>query len=710
MLSAVAKTCSNLTVFNQCNDIAFPYGVSNPTQMIPQGLLSYALSSVFPAINASSIVYITHVVAMFCIAFIASQRLGSHYGATWIAIAVYFASDVPFTQTGLGVEVYAATLIPAVVLTSIVFSTRSWNHQWRQLLKWALVAFVFFLYAIATSGYLYLFGVVTLLGATLIRATIFFGSLIKEDARVLVPQLVRSGVIPSVAIVSAFAASRAYQAFTSGGPDTTTTMPLDFYRGAGLDLVYLLLPHKNTLAGAALEGAGVTVVRSGEAGLGNPYLGIAALVLAALLGMRLYNKQTIFAGFVGLVLLSVISLGPSLKVNNPIEWSPTDGAVSFSDYLMSESDTRFEFPWAFVFTETPLAYTRAVWRWQYPIKFLTIWMVINVAWVGLQNKKGRRLAAAIGAVVLLEQVSFQAVANWSRLPVGETRRIMAAAMAEDLSELSMAIGDGRSVLFAPMSNDFASGALAALTGGRLYNTSGDRALALQRDRLPTEIRIINSSYGDLEPFVAAVRTAVSGNIVDYVVLSDFHLRWDTTRWPPRESERTTSRRDFALKVHEAIADDCLAVIVPWAVVISECFEPEVVFPSNKTATLSAIWDRHSDTSSWHEKEEFGRWSKDVLTFRGRIPKDLDAKNVVLVIELTALPSWTRPNHLEATISDGTRALISVRGSTIKLTYEPVNGDASVVLRVPVYTPCAATDSSDCRSLGLPVASFGWEVE
>lgn len=710
LLSAVDRTCNNITVFNQCNDIEFPYGVSNPTQMFPQGLLSYAVNSVFPAVNASSIVYMSHVVAVFVIAFIASQCLGFHYAAAWIATIFYFMSDVPFTQASLNAEVYAATLTPAVVLTSIVFATRSWDHQWRQLFKWALVAFSLFLYAIATSGYLYFFGLITLVGATLIRATISFGLPANGRPRVLVPRLIRSGGIPFAAIASAFAAGRVYQTLTSGGPDTTTTMPLDFYRGAGLDLLYLLLPHEKTLAGAALERAGLTIVRSGEAGLGNPYLGIVALVLAAVLGLRFYNKKTIIAGFLGLLFLSLISLGPSLKLDNPIVWSPTDGEVSFSDYLMSESEARFVFPWAFAFTETPLAYARAVWRWQYPIKFLTIWMAIHVACEGLKTKSGKKLAVAIGVFVLVEQVSFPAVSNWSQLPMGEARHNMASTMIVDLSELSMAIGDGRPVIFAPMSNDFASGAMAAVTGGRLFNTSGDRALALHRSRLPSEIRMLNSSYGELDPFVSAIKAAVSSGIVDYVVLSKFHLRWDTTRWPPPESERTTRRWSFALKVHEVIADDCLAVIVPWAVVISECFGPEVVFPSSETVRLSTNWNRHSDTSSWHEEEEFGRWSKDVLTFRGRVAKDVVAQNVALEIELTTLPPWVLPTDLEATTADGTKALISVRGSTIKLAYSPVDGDVSVVLRVPVYTPCTATFSRDCRSLGLPVTSFGWNVQ
>lgn len=303
--------------------------------------------------------------------------------------------------------------------------------------------------------------------------------------------------------------------------------PIDFFRGWGVDLSFLVIPSQGILWLPDL--LGMSLLRTTER-----YYGDAStwqttfalpLLLAACLALAVLRRRRAmaFALLAGALLALYLALGPSLKINSIKPQNVSDQMSVTLNPLMPAERAVAPTGSAWLSTHLPgFSAMRASYRWS-ALALFAVWCLLMLQLPALRNK---RLCWGMFGVLILLNLPHPI----AHLRAGLDARTMFSRIDEQMrNPLMERVKPGEMVAFIPWGNDFLANYLAPSLGVRTFNVGGDKGGEQARTRWPTEMLGAGPAVpsGDAS---ALVRLLLNGE-ADVLVIPYVNLLWSAHWWP-----------------------------------------------------------------------------------------------------------------------------------------------------------------------------------
>lgn len=484
----------------------------------------------------------------------------AHWPGSILAI-IYLLSAAAFLQPGIPQLTYGAVLLP--FLLWILLRQIQNDLTVRSILRTTLTGVLLGLIIVNISGYSYLF-----------FATIFLPLGAILTAKLADRYLGRTLLIGGAAL--GIASAGLIQRFLLLPSTGLNPMPIDFYRASSIDLLGFLLPQHDNVLWSIIPTIDFTL--SPNHGLyynGAPFLGYSVIVVILFGIMRRDELQRVKLGLIlTIVFLIAISMGPSLRVGNP--WSKAAVASTlpgFATHMMPAELVVTDFPWAKAFTLPPLAFARAVFRWQTPLQLVlglaSVTSLVSLIRTTSLGVRRRRLALMLPIVIFLILETIRPTLFTSGQEFSTRYGMLENFRADVVRPLDRDLPTGARVLYLPTGNDHLAPAVGPLIGVRTYNIDGDKNALQARAGQPIQVIRATRRYSRGDTSTKYLRDLLSGKAVDVIVLNDYSLRWSTRRWPPPESERE-ALRDQRRVVRKTLLKHCTMRDRPFFTIIFEC--------------------------------------------------------------------------------------------------------------------------------------------
>lgn len=477
----------------------------------------------------------------------------------WAGVLAYLLAPIASNQGGYGALQLGFVLVPAYLLVdvrlaealtararraasgvtgsgSFLARNRSLVLRWVALLAVRTVGLMMDPYSffIATTGVLALWLVYALRNFRL---------------RQILPVVIAAAAVLSSFVFAYLVYSRSVD--TSG----FSTEPLDYFRGAGVDLYALVVPS-NLVWWAELTGfhhnIGPLQAYNDGHNLNDVYLGVLLLGLAVM-GLIVGGRRNagslvgagvrVVAGLAGAAAF-LLALGPSIRIEDFRIISPSAKVT----YSMPASAATIASPWSWVYQHIPgISDMRAVWRWELGARLGAVVLAILALgwWVGrTKSWRTRWIPAVLAVLIVVESVgnipfTLQNQQNY----LGDARAVE-TLVTDPLTSL-VKPGE-RAILYGPAdvspgSNDYMANFLCAATALRCYNVGGDKALGIAVARMPKTAREVILSHGKLgdQGVEQRMRALFAADQLDVVVLINFDLSAQAGNWPPTGTARAT---------------------------------------------------------------------------------------------------------------------------------------------------------------------------
>ena len=439
------------------------------------------------------------------------------------ASMLFLGLPVVFAKTGYPLMLWGFALLPTVLWAQLA------GWQWkRHLAAFALLA-VTLTIAMFQEPY-------SLVMALTFGGWLTIGNLIVGGPER--PAFLHRGIRALVWIAAAVSAVTLYRLYIPGGADYAT-MPIDYFRGQGIDLIALIARDPDLYALGPIWGVGalerVLYFTDGEmtahsylgAGL---FLGFVGFLWLARPWRRLRHAVLL----VSVVAAFAMALGPSLKVNSVAEGRSPQDPVTFDTYRMPAEAAVTGLPHAYLYRVTPFSQMRSVSRWYLLVALGLVTMLsLSIQSLGSRGRIGLVAAIALSAGLLAEY--------W---PNVEKQRALGSAFgrnydlieADAVAELASLVVPGDRVAFVAgerYRNEYFTTFLCARAGCTTFNVSGDKPREIAIASWPDEMR-----QKLTRPAEASERAALLDNgYFDVLVVPHFDLRWNSYAWPPSEQQR-----------------------------------------------------------------------------------------------------------------------------------------------------------------------------
>jgi len=466
--------------------------------------------------------------------------LGMRGWLSWVIVFLFLASPIVFAQDGYGPLRLGFALVPLYGWLDFHFAqrlARSNDSDRSTLFRVLVIGFLVLslsrTFALYTDGYSFMMGM--MLSATLLGSQCL--------SMAWQRRWVSMAVLPLLFIVPTMVAYVGYRAYV-GATVESTVMPLDFFRGQGVDLFALAVPSTTQWFASALgwahqlsgwmtfsDGPNVSLVYLGW------FLVLPALVLAVMAligrGLQRFRLEALLLATMTLAAL-ILSLGPSLKIADFRDQPPPDRSIVFNDYLMPESAATASLGTDWIYMEVPgVQNMRAVYRWMLLVKLGLL--ILAGMFLEALLKRDPRHPLAFGLIVLL---MIELLPNLpARIQYGESQyRHHHAFVDQALASLqSMGLEGGRVVFVNAEanagSNHYLANFLCPLADLKCFNLGGDKSLLIARLEWPKALRELSRA----RYVVGNLRQLLLGSTVDHVVMPLFSLRHAAYWWPPHES-------------------------------------------------------------------------------------------------------------------------------------------------------------------------------
>jgi hypothetical protein len=488
-------------------------------------------------LNAVRLVWATTLL----IALVGARRLfglvGSAPWVAWVGAALFLVSPIVANQSGYGPLQLGFALVPCYVLTDRWFITCMERRRYRLVAACVVVAIRSF--ALFTDGYSFVMSLVPIAVLYVIWG---------------VRWVSRSGAWRMVAVASGtalFSIASAYFLYTRYvGVEEFDEVPMDFFRGQGVDLFALAVPPASSWVFRALgwhHTIEASQAYSDGRNLGDVYLGWS-LVAAAIGGLVVaYRRRRgavtllpfVVAGAVGFLL----ALGPSLKI---ADFRPSEallnGVPAASVYFMSSDAATAPTGLGWLYRLPGIDTMRALYRWELLVR-LGLLLLAMIA-VSKLMTRGRALAVA-GFVVLalITADTLTSPFDAHRRGVGALARVEQFT-TDVVDPLVGVVGGGERVVLvnpAPQgsgTNFYLANWICPRLDVRCYNVGGDKGGALAAADQPPAVLQVMFSTDDLENRIDAL---FSEHLVDAVILVAFDMRADAYAWPPADAAAGAAR-------------------------------------------------------------------------------------------------------------------------------------------------------------------------
>ncbi|MEI7981421.1 MAG: hypothetical protein WCI71_07185 [Bacteroidota bacterium] len=347
-------------------------------------------------------------------------------------------------------------------------------------------------------------------------------------------------------VLTPLAAYLIYKNYIPGGANYSM-MPMDFFRGQGIDLIAFFNRPLNLFAFKQFWNVSITNSKlfytDGES-VNHVYFGLGLmLVIPLLVFFRKSVRPHHWLFFSVGVITFILSLGPSLKINNqrnPSEITSNKNSFEFNDYLMPKESATISMPHSFIYKIAPFKYMRSVSRWLLPtILIFVVSMMILLTLLWHYNRWGKVLALLIIFWVIVEYTP-----NYKnrRLKIDYLTESFNKFNATALPDFNNVITPGDLVLFIQdggLSNEYFSTYLCSSAKCTSYNVSIDKALELSIHHWPKPVYDVVS-----KPDNKAIINLLKSKLATVIVFPHFDMRWNSYSWPPDEGTRTRFS-DFA---------------------------------------------------------------------------------------------------------------------------------------------------------------------
>lgn len=339
-------------------------------------------------------------------------------------------------------------------------------------------------------------------------------------------------LVPVVILLSNLLAVLVYKIlFLSGGD--YAGMPADFYRGQGVDLITLVWPSSEyyfaNKLGLASQFSNLDFFGDGS-NIASNYLGLL-LILGPIVFIKKFKLVTydwkLYGLLMGLVITFILSLGPSLKINDHTRVKESD-IITFSNYLMPKGVATLDLGIDRLFTQTPgIKNVRAVYRWNHVVRLILL--ILAALLLTSVYAKNRKLAYFIMLLILIDNFP-SAVAN---LDGYRARYSQFEQFNLDVIEpLKKDLVSNEKVFYVSDENDYLADYLSIKTNTNSYNLGGDKQIILAAEAWPKQI--VNFRQG--KDVQQNLEELLQQKIVDVLVIPFFNLRWDSYVWPPSSTK------------------------------------------------------------------------------------------------------------------------------------------------------------------------------
>lgn len=442
----------------------------------------------------------------YLIAFSGGYKFCKHYGLKSIAAlagaAIWLITPIVVDHNGYGMLSLGMALLPFYLYCCVRLVQSS--REYTSLLSHGLYAFsaivaifmdgyTFVIFAVMSSGFI-LFSVLTKNSGSSARAT---------------------WICCYHAIV--FAVSYLlYTAFI--GKSNYTPSDMDFFRGWGVDISYLLIPTANVHW--LFDALHLSVHRNMANHYGDNSVWVTTFILPLLLIMPL----AIYLGIKGkinsmwLLCLSLflvglyLSLGPSVKF---FSLKPVGG--DNVSPLMPANAAWFATGNAFIYEHVPgVNVMRATYRWM-ALCFMMAWWMLILVLSSMQNKKVRAgvIVLMFAAFVPVLPLSFTAYHNGYKAFTNVDEFL--------IEPLNRDLQGAKKIVFLPWGNDFFANYLAPMLHKRTYNIGGDKNLDAAYTHFPQNMfpllrKLDNDNAGYM------VKMLLAGE-ADAIIIPYFDMIW-----------------------------------------------------------------------------------------------------------------------------------------------------------------------------------------
>ena len=301
---------------------------------------------------------------------------------------------------------------------------------------------------------------------------------------------------------------------------------LDFFRGWGVDLVFLVVPSQGVLWLPDLLGWSVRRTAAeyfGDSSVWRTTFSLPLIAAAVWAAFRVSGSRHVVTG---LVLVGAfgfyMALGPSLKINSTKPEGQPLGPTMEAQYAVAPTGS------GLLSAHLPgFNNMRASYRWQ-ALGAFAAWALLLLA-MSRREARLRSTAAAMFCVVV--------VFNLPDLP----QKLRADSHARNTfiridTELAQNLGEvvrpRERVAFLPWQNDFLATYLAASLDAVAFNIGGDKNLAEARKHWPPTMHGFPRAYVD-ESFSNRVLLLLARAEADVVILSYLDMGRSAFEWPPR---------------------------------------------------------------------------------------------------------------------------------------------------------------------------------
>jgi len=301
------------------------------------------------------------------------------------------------------------------------------------------------------------------------------------------------------------------------------THSMEYFRGAGLDLSFVVIPS----AGQhwILDNLGMSTVRKASDYFGHfsgwtTTFSLPIIILGILSWVIIRKKVALSTGLLILFIFSAyMALGPSLKINSMK--LPEDIARTSLPYMPAE---RGVMPTGneFIYKMPGFKQMRLPFRWL-ALSIFCVWL-LSVMYLGLVAKRKKLLVIVVFLFLFLLNLPNIVDRNNNRI----SNREMFLAIDKDLVGKITQIAESNStVLFLPYRNDWMINYVAARSKIQTYNIGGDKNLRLARQKWPESMTGLK--YGELS-YPQLLEPLIHDD-ADFVFVTYFNSLTSSFRWP-----------------------------------------------------------------------------------------------------------------------------------------------------------------------------------
>ncbi|NTI89006.1 hypothetical protein G6L87_18185 [Agrobacterium rhizogenes] len=661
----------------------------------------------------------------FCSAYLISRTFGASRSVsilsamTWTSMPTIWA-HADYSMLSLGIA-----LLPFYFLTTL----NLFQHQSKSgLISGSIFYLIATVLSVFMDGYTF---VMFAIGSSILLLI----NILADNARR------RSLLVMALPIhmVSFLLAYTAYIIYI--GKNSFEEIPLNFFRGWGLDLSFIVIPTKDL--SWFLDTLGISIRRTDEVYFGDASVWKTTfslpIIIAGLFSWWQVRRRRHLA--TGLLVVAVVAffmaLGPSLKIdsvkpedmraNHPRQQS----AMMSAEYGLGSTGTGW-------ISETLPGFKamRASYRWS-ALGIFALWASV-VVWTG-SFRKGSLLPVATLALI-----TFLNIPNLpQRFRSLMDNRAQFLQIDRDLVEkLRYKVKQNEVVAFVPWGNDFIANYLAPTAGFRTFNIGGDKNLLTALSNWPSAMVALG---GDLdESKIADIPRILWERKADAVVIPYFHMLLSSQLWPCVSQTQATlteidkedwngipgfycpDQRKIALQpVIQEIERLPYIEVADGDLFATMRLQPQFATETGRQTLMNALFEKVrypiefgsalKDSSfilaqGWHALEERHVWSQPSSKLVLPVPRDCKIKECFAVLHFNVFgASGQRPVavEFESPMNGGDwneRIVFSTQDNNkISVPLDTNKTYQEIRIKVPDATsPHALTGSFDERILGIGI--------